>query len=53
MEVSNADGVLVSLDYSAMSYVFQELTVGNSPVLTDLARAVALYSAAANVYFPD
>ena len=53
VEVSGADGVLIRLDYSAMSYAFKQLNRAEEGVLTDLAKAVYLYGAAADAYFPD
>ena len=52
VEVSSAtSGVIISLDYSALSYVYKTLSKGENSTLTDLLKALTLYSQAADAYF--
>ena len=52
VEVSTkTEGVVVSLDYSAMSYIYKQLATGESGTLIDLMKALVLYNQAADAYF--
>ena len=53
LEVSSkTNGVVLSLDYSAMSYVCKVLNSDNATeTLKDLLKALYLYNQAANEYF--
>ncbi len=52
LEISTADsGVVVSVDFCALSYVYKVLIKGENSNLTDLLKALTLYSQAAEVYF--
>ena len=52
VEVSTkTEGVIVTLDYSAMSYIYKQLATGESGTLIDLMKALVLYNQAADAYF--
>ena len=54
VEVSTAaNGVIATIDYSALSYVCKQLKSSDDAQLLDLLRALVLYSQAAEVYFAD
>ena len=52
MEVSSAaSGVIAEIDYCALSYAYKQLNTGEESDLTDLIRALVLYSREADSYF--
>ena len=52
VEVStSASGVIAELDYCALSYAYKQLKKGEESELTDLIRALVLYSQEAETYF--
>ncbi len=53
VEVVGPDGAALTLEGSAMSYAWTQLSRGEESTLTELTRAVVLYSLAANEFFTD
>ena len=52
VEVSSvSSGVVITIDYSAFSYAFKQLSKGEESDLTDLMKALVLYNQLANAYF--
>ena len=52
VEVSSASsGVIVSIDYCALSYAYSKLNKGETGDLADLLRGLAIYNSAADEYF--
>ncbi len=52
VEVStSASGVIAEIDYCALSYAYKQLKKGEESELTDLIRALVLYSQEAETYF--
>ena len=52
VEVSSAaSGVIAEIDYCALSYAYKQLNTGEESDLTDLIRALVLYSREADSYF--
>ena len=53
VEVLKGGETVIGLDYSALSYACTTLSRGKTDTLTELAKAVVLYSKAANAYLPE
>ena len=53
VEVLKGGETVIGLDYSALSYAYTTLSRGKTDTLTELAKAVVLYSEAANAYLPE
>jgi hypothetical protein len=53
VEVLKGQETVIGLDYSALSYACTTLSRGKTDTLTELAKAVVLYSQAANAYLPE
>ena len=53
VEVLKGGETVIGLDYSALSYACTTLSRGKTDTLTELAKAVVLYSQAANAYLPE
>ena len=53
VEVLKGGETVIGLDYSALSYAYTTLSRGKTDTLTELAKAVVLYSQAANAYLPE
>ncbi len=52
LEVSSKTaGVVITLDYSALSYAYKQIAAGKTGTLIDLLKALALYNAAADEFF--
>ena len=52
VEVStSASGVIAEIDYCALSYAYKQLKTGEESALTDLIKALVLYSVEADSYF--
>ena len=48
---SKTSGVVISMDYCALSYVYKQLATGETGTLMDLLKALVLYNQAANAFF--
>jgi hypothetical protein len=51
VKVTSGAGTVLTLKYSALSYVYSALSKGETGTLTDLVKGVYLYNQAANAYF--